>query len=263
MMKLRLWFVASLAHFRAHWSSRSNFWSGILGMIVNNCLALGTIWAMLFAGRPELSDDSYAYACMTLVNMSGWGVIHIFLGGWTDLHQQIESGALDTALLTPRGPLAVSSIANSYLPAWGDLIMGVVGIAFLAAWKFGALFFVHGLLMIGFASLAFAGIFIAVGSIAFWARRADKIWSPVMMMVISFNSYPVFDSLGDPLKWLVLFAPLTAIGVIPSRFLLAPDLEILAAECAAAGFLALGGWILFRRGLRRYQSTPSFNGHRV
>lgn len=83
------------------------------------------------------------------------------------------------------------------------------------------------------------------------------------MVVISFNSYPIFDALGHPLKWLFLLAPLTAVGVIPSRYLLRPDFETLAAELVAAALIAIGGVLIFRTGLRRYQSTPTFVGQRL
>jgi ABC-type uncharacterized transport system permease subunit len=232
-------------------------------MLVNNAIALGTIWAMLFAGRPELSEQSSAYACMTLVNMTAWGFLHIFLGGWIELGAQIDGGGLDTALMTPRSPLAMTSITQSYIPAWGDLVMGIVGLLVLAVTKHGPLFFLHGLLMSALAALALGGLFITIGSLGFWARRNERLTNTLVMMVISVNSYPVFDSLGDPLKWLLLFAPVTVVGVIPARFLIHPDLATLAAETAGAIVLFGLARSLFRRGLRRYQSTPAFTGART
>ncbi len=261
-ISLRIWFLSARAHFGAHWSSPSHFWSGFLGMFVNNCIALGTIWAMLFAGRPELTEQSHAYACTALVNMAGWGVIHLFLGGWIDLGNQIESGSLDSALMTPRSPLTMTSLTQSYLPAWGDLIMGVVGLGALAFLRYGLIFLLHSVLMIALAALAFGGIFLAIGSLAFWARRNDRLSNTLVMMILSFNSYPIFDSIGDPLKWMILLAPLTAVGVIPSRFLLHPTWSSLGAEIVAASGMAWFGVFLFKRGLRRYQSTPAFSGAR-
>ncbi len=260
---IRLWILASRAHLRAHWSSPSHFWSGFLGMLVNNAIALGTIWAMLFAGRPELGEQSAAYACMTLVNMTAWGFLHIFLGGWIELGSQIDGGGLDSALMTPRPALVMTSITQSYIPAWGDLVMGLGGLVILATVKYGPLFFLQGLLMSALAAAALSGIFILIGSVGFWARRNERLTNTLVMMVISVNSYPVFDSLGDSLKWLLLFAPVTAVGVIPARFLLHPDAATLATEASGA-FLLFGlGAGIFRRGLHRYQSTPAFTGART
>ena len=259
---VRLLLLSSRAHLRAHWSTPSHFWSGFIGMLINNAISLGTIWAMVFAGRPDLSEQSRAFACMTLVNMTGWGFLHIFLGGWADLGNQIDGGALDSALMTPRSALGMTALTASYIPAWGDLVMGVGGIIFLALTEYGALFLVHGLLMSAFAAMAFSGLFIIIGSIGFWARRNDRLSNTLLMMIISVNSYPIFDSIGDPLKWLILFAPVTVVGVIPARFLLHPDMTTLAAEAVLAAAIFFGATWMFRRGLSRYQSTPMFTASR-
>jgi ABC-2 type transport system permease protein len=260
---IRLWFLSTRAHLLAHWSNPSHFWSGFIGMLVNNAIVIGTLWAMLFAGRPELSEQGAAFGGMTFVTMTSWGFIHIFLGGWTELGSQIDGGGLDSALMTPRAPLVLTALTASYIPAWGDFLMGIAGLAVMAATRYGPLFLLNGLLMSALAAAALGGVFILIGSLGFWARRNERLTNTLLMVIISVNGYPIFDSVGDSLKWLLVFAPLTVVGVIPARFLLHPDAATLAAETAAAMILFFGAIVIFRRGLRRYQSTPAFTGARA
>lgn len=56
------------------------------------------------------------------------------------MDQMISDGGLDLALMTPRNPFLILSIAKSSLPAWGDLLIGLWGILFFSV-KLGWLFF--------------------------------------------------------------------------------------------------------------------------
>jgi ABC-type uncharacterized transport system permease subunit len=259
--EMYLIYRATVAHFKTHWSSQANFWAGILGMLVNNSLTLLGIWAMLFAGKTGLDAARDQFLVMNFILMFTWGIIHVFLGGLVELDSQINGGGLDLALATPRNPLLVLSLTSSSLPAWGDLILGLIGII-IFTFQLGPLFLVNAMAIGLFALIALGAVFLGVGSMAFWFRRTEAMTSVILNMCLAFNTYPI-DTTGQAGRWMIFLLPLLLLGVMPANYVLNPTWELLAIEAAASiGFL-LAMLLVFWVGQKRYQSSAAMTAQRT
>jgi ABC-type uncharacterized transport system permease subunit len=240
-------------HFNSHWSSQSNFWIGITGMLVNNSLTLLGIWAMLFAGKASLIEARDTFFIMNSVLMLAWGVIHVFLGGVANLDTQINQGSLDLAMVTPRSPFLTLSLTSSDLPAWGDVILGGLGLV-IFSFHSGFLFFLHSLVMVFFACVSLYSFFLFSGSLAFWFRRTENAHAVLINMCLAFNTYPIFGGSESGSRWAIFLTPILLAGVIPASFLVQPTLELLALEVIGSLVVLFAAKKFFYLGMKRYQS---------
>ncbi|HPI41137.1 MAG TPA: ABC-2 family transporter protein [Pseudobdellovibrionaceae bacterium] len=258
---MRLIRLAISAHLRTQWSSQFNFWSGVLGMLVNNFMILVGVWAMLFAGKEQFLQERNNFFIMNFVLMFSWGVLHVFFGGITNLDQQIHKGFLDISLTHPRSPLLSMALTQSYLPAWGDVILGGVGLA-VFAYQLGWMFFIGALIMTISSFVALFAIYVLIGSLAFWFRRTETAYSMLVNMFLAFNTYPVIDGSVLSLRWTTFLIPLLLIGAIPSTYLQQPSVEVFLIEVVGSILLVLISYGVFRMGLLRYKSTAGIQFER-
>lgn len=255
-----LFIKSAIFHFQTHWSSRAHFWSGVLGMLVNNALTLLGIWAMLFAGKPDLDPARDVFLITNFLLMIGWGVVHVFLGGVTNLDQQINEGGLDLALVTPRAPFLLLSYSKSHLPAWGDVILGLIGIV-IYSFYYGPFFFAHSILATAVSTLSLYAFFLFIGCLAFWFRRTESANSVLLNICLAFNTYPVIDT-ASGLRWILFLSPILLAGVIPARAITNPSLELLGLEIVGGIILFILVRAFFYLGLKRYQSNSGMSGQR-
>jgi ABC-2 type transport system permease protein len=249
--------MASRFHFNSYWSTQSNFWSGVLGMILNNILVLVGIWAMVFTGKTDQKDAELAFLSMNFILMASWGIVHLLMGGLTELDQQINDGRLDLTLISPRAPLAVAMHSHFHLPSLGDLVFGLIGIAILG-FQNGLPFFVRSLVMVSSSCFALIGLFVLMGSISFWLRRTDAISNLIINVSLSFNVYPVIPiqqlGLNSP-KWILFVFPFLLLGVVPTRYLIEPTSAWLLTQLLGSLLFFCIAILVFKTGLRRYQSV--------
>ena len=250
---MKLLLRAAAYHWETHWSNPANFWSGVLGMIVNNVLTLLGIWAMLFAGKEALNDERDFFFLMNFIVMISYGFVHVFLGGISDLDKQINGGGLDLALTSPRSPFVLLSLTSSHLPAFGDLLMGILGVMMLGI-RGGWLMLANGVVMAFCAIVVMYSFLLIVGSMAFWFRRTEAIYSVMINMFLAFNTYPVVNTAGG-VRWVLFLLPVLMAGMIPAYYVLNPSWEVLAAEVGGSLLFAAFAKGVFYWGMRRYQSA--------
>jgi ABC-2 type transport system permease protein len=251
---MRLLLRSALFHFQTHWSNQAHFWSGVIGMMVNNSLTLLGIWAMLFAGKEALNQERDVFFVMNFLLMAAWGVVHVFLGGIGNLDKQINEGGLDLALTTPRSPFLMLSLTSSSLPAWGDLALGIAGLFAYAIKQHSFSLFLNGFLIGIFATLTVFSFFLAMGTLAFWFRRTEAAYSVLVNMFLAFNTYPVVNTSGG-MRWVLFLMPALMTGMIPAHYILAPSWAVLAAEAVGSVLLFFLAKALFHLGMRKYQSS--------
>lgn len=249
-----LLFKAAKFHILTHWSNQAHFWSGVLGMLVNNLMTLLGIWAMLFAGKAELNPDRDLFFVMNFILMAAWGVVHVFLGGVGAVEQQINEGGLDLALTTPRSPYLMLSITRSSVPAWGDLALGILGLAVYAVKHASPALFLQGLLIAVFATITVYSFFLAMGTLAFWFRRTEAAYSMLVNMFLAFNTYPLIGT-GGGFRWVMFLLPALMAGMIPAHYVLAPSWPVLLAEAGGSVLSYVFAIACFRLGMRKYQSA--------
>ena len=110
-----------------------------------------------------------------------------------------------------------------------------------------------------------AGLFLALGSTAFWFTKSRPLISGGMMLVDRTTYYPV-SVYPAMVQWVMtLLIPLAFIGYYPAKYLLGyrasgdflEKLPYLLAPVLAGSVVFLAGLAIFYRGYERYESTGS------
>lgn len=253
-MRSRLIRSALLYNLDAHRANPANLIAGAVGMIVNNVIFLAGLWAMLFAGKPTNDKLLPYYLSLICVVTTSYGLVNFFAGGLRWLGALISDGGLEPLLATPRDPVLLAGLSRSQAVSLGDLAMGTVGLAFVAM-KLGVWVGLECAAATAISALAFAALFIACGSLSFFIPRGNQVGDLVIEMTISLSVYPTSKMFAGSGRWLLLLTPAALTAILPLE----------AVEKAGAGtfLLALSmaslffwlSLLLFRVGVRRYQSV--------
>jgi ABC-2 type transport system permease protein len=170
-------------------------------------------------------------------------------GGVRHLGRFIDDGNLDT-LLTQPAPVLVHALGLRSQPSgFGDLISGVIFIAWSGQVSWRMLPFIVA------AVLASAIVFF---SLAFWLGRVETVAAQLWELVITFSLYPE-PLFGGALR-VVLFTVLPAgfVGYIPARVAHAPTLiDVMMLTTGTVAYLSFAV-LIFERGVRRYASGSRF-----
>ena len=258
--------LAFKCHWRAHRSTSINFWSGIIGMIINNVLLLLGIWAMLFAGKDHLNSQKIYFFTINFVLMFAWGIFHILFGGLALLANLIHTGGLDRHMLSGRPIWLSVATLRSDLACWGDIVIATCGFAVLFYYH-GWLFAFGTILMLAMATLALMFTYVAIGTLGFWISRSGELNNVLINAFLAINSYPVLDPKSNH-KVFMFLIPALAAGMIPGEFLntlLTPlayplVLKWIAYEGLGTAVIGAIAFALFHWGLKHYQSSPFYTG---
>ena len=177
-------------------------------------------------------------------------------GGVRHLGRFIDDGDLDTLLTQPRSVLVHALGLRSQPAGFGDLISGVIFIAWSGQVSWRMLPFIVAAVLA--SAIVFAASGIVFFSLAFWLGRVETVAAQLWELVITFSLYPE-PLFGGALR-LVLFTVLPAgfVGYIPARVVQAPTLlDVTMLTMGTAAYLSLA-LLVFERGLRRYASGSRF-----
>ncbi len=231
---------------------RGAFLLQVFGMLLNDVMLL-FFWWVLFTRLPLLRGWDLA-GVMTIYGVVafGFGVANVVCGNASSVARIIASGDLDYYLALPADPLLHLLVARMSLPAWGDLVFGLV--VFLVAapgnWMNLPLFLLTGLLS-GSILVSFA---VLVGSLAFWLGNAENLAMQMRNALLTFGLYPVDIFPGAVRLLLYTLVPAALVGSVPAGLLTEFSWARLAGLAAfAVGSIAVA-WLAFRLGLRRYES---------
>jgi ABC-2 type transport system permease protein len=138
------------------------------------------------------------------------------------------------------------------LPAWGDLLFGLI--VFLVAapksWASLPLFLFLGAL----TGLIFVAFGVLVGSLAFWVGNADNLAAQAVNSLITFSLYPI-DLFPGAVQWLLYtLIPAAFVGSLPASLLSHFSWGRLGILVAFTAGVLVAARILFQEGLRRYAS---------
>lgn len=245
-------FLYARLNLAGHMEFRAAFFSQTLGMILNNALVLA-FWALYFAQFPRVSGWTLADVVrLWAVVAAGFGLSNAIFGNGRFVAQIIAQGQLDYYLLLPADPLLHLLISRMGLASWGDFFFGVLAYAVVGPWTPSALALFVLLVLTACAILT--AYWAILGSLAFWLGNADTLSTQASNALINFSTYPggIFRGLARVLTFTVL--PAAFVGHVPAQLLRASNAADLAAVLAFAVGSCTLAWLLFRLGLRRYQS---------
>lgn len=253
-MRRELRFLAALwrANLQAALEYRAAFLTQVVGMALNNGLAF-LFWVVFFDRFEQVAGYGLRDVAMIYgVAACCFGLGIYLFGNATALAEIIGEGRLDYYLALPRPALLHALASRSVASGLGDVSYGVLTFVALGPHTLdGAARFA---LAVAAGAAVFVGFMVIVSSLAFWMGAASQVSGQAVMAIITFATYPI--SLFDGPSRLLLFTvmPAALIGAVPASFVRAfgwPELGLLAA--GAAAFLGLAA-LVFRQGLRRYES---------
>ncbi len=251
------WNLIRLA-LKYHWDSQKsnpvNLLAGTFGMIINNVIILWGLWAMLFDGKPDAQLLTIYFLSLNAMVTIAWGSICFFFGGVRSIAEYVEEGTLEPMLATPRQPLLLVGISQSITPALGDLIQGACNLV--------ALFFMApvslALRCIAFtlvSGVAFLGLFILTGSIAFFVKRGNALANLLLETNLSLSFYPTGKVFTDKGRILLFLTPAAVTGVLPMSAIENGSWESATISALAAGLFLWFSVQVFSLGLKRYQTA--------
>jgi ABC-2 type transport system permease protein len=231
---------------------RGAFLLQVVGMILNNSMLL-FFWWILFGRLPTLRGWTLSQVMVLYALVAfGFGVANVVCGNAFLVARTIVRGELDYYLALPADPLVHLLVSRMSLPGWGDLVFGLV--VFLVAapgrWASLPLFLLLGLI----AGLVLVAFSVLVGSLAFWVGNADNLAAQAINALITFGIYPL-EIFPGAIQWLLYtLIPAAFIGSLPAALLSEFDWGRLALLVSASAALVLLARLVFRWGLRRYES---------
>lgn len=231
---------------------RVAFLSQTIGMMLNDFMYF-VIWIIFFDRFRDvrgwgLNDMYVTYGVLA----TSFGLVSILFGNAFNLSDIISKGRLDYYLSFPR-PVLLHAVASRMIASGvGDFSYGFVsyGLSGFFTWD-GLLRFILGSLL---AAVVFAAFLILIQSLAFWLGIMSNLSALALNAMLTFGIYPI--TLFDNYAKLILFTiiPAALMGAIPAEFIRAFTWQTLAQLLVGAIVFLLIAIIVFRLGLRRYES---------
>lgn len=164
----------------------------------------------------------------------------------------IAQGQLDYYLTLPKDVLLHVLVSRMSLSGWGDIAFGLLALGVAAWW--GLVSIPLALLLVLLSAAVLLGFEVLIGSLGFYMGSGEAAGTQAHMAMIHFTTYP--GSIFKGWVRVLLFTALPAgfVAYLPVELLKAFDplgMAALVAFCAGLWVLAV---LVFRRGLRRYES---------
>jgi len=231
---------------------RVAFISQTIGMILNDGVYF-LVWIIFFDRFKDIRGWQLTDMFLVFgVSASAFGLAGILFGNAFNLGEIIVNGRLDYYLSLPR-PTLLHVLASRAVPSgFGDFLYGFV--SYLASGQFSIDGLGRFVLAVILATVIFITFLVIVQSLAFWLGTGGTFTGIAINAMVTFALYPI--TLFNNTAKLVLFilVPAAFMGAVPAGFVRSFSWSTLGLmSLAAAGFLSLAV-LLFRLGLRRYES---------
>jgi ABC-2 type transport system permease protein len=240
------------ANFQGALEYRLSFFSQVFSMLLNDIMWI-IFWLAYFSRFPLVAGWGRDEIVMLwAVVAAGFGLATALCGNLFRLATMIAGGELDFYLALPKPVLTHTLVSRMNLTAPGDilfgtLVFGVVVQPSAAQW-----------LLFGLFTLTTAAIFVGFGiitqSLSFWLGNAEGLAAQFANAMIAFSTYPTVIFNGAVKLALFTILPAGFIGYVPVQLLRAFSPALLAGLLAFTAGILLLAWLVFRAGLRRYES---------
>jgi ABC-2 type transport system permease protein len=231
---------------------RVAFLTQSIGMILNDGVYF-LVWVIFFDRFKDvrgwqLTDMFIVFG----VSAGAFGLAGMLFGNAFNLGEIIVNGRLDYYLSFPR-PILLHVLAGRSVPSGlGDFLYGFI--SFFMSGKFSLDSLVRFILALVLATIVFVSFLVIVQSLTFWLGTGDTLTGMAINAMVTFALYPItlFNNAAKLILFLVI--PAAFMGAVPAGFVRTFSWTLLCQMClAAVGFLALA-LLIFRLGLRRYES---------
>ena len=254
------------ARIRSQLEYRVSFALNLLGASLISFLDFAGI-LVLFERVDALGEWTVAEVALLYgVSSVAFALTDLAIGHLDALPTMIRQGEFDVILIRPLGSLFQVVSSDFALRRLGKAAQGlavlVVALVVLDLdWTAGRAAMLVG--MVVFGALIFAGIWVALATVAFWLIDSQEVANAFTYGGNFLAQYPV-NIFGPWLRRLVIFVlPLAFVSYFPSLYVLGKDdpLDLPRALQFASPLAALvsvvAGGLLWRAAVRHYRSTGS------
>ncbi len=231
---------------------RVAFITQILGMILNNGFYF-VFWIIFFERFKEIRgwglNDMFLVFGITAAS---FGVVSFFFGNTFTLSEVIAGGRLDYYLSLPRPVMLHTLASRSISSGLGDLLYGIL--SFIMSGPVTLARSGRYLLAVMLASMVFMAFMVCAHSLTFWLGHAGALARLLLNAMLTFALYPIrlFDG---PAKFLLFtIIPAALMGALPAALVQRLTWQNLGGLALGAALLLLLSMLIFRAGLRRYES---------
>jgi ABC-2 type transport system permease protein len=233
------------------WANRSAFWTQVVIMAVND-LAWIVFWLLFFrrVGAVRGWDADGVLLLLSVVTTAAGLVLGVFANA-RSIGRLVAGGELDAALSLPVPTLPYLLVRRVNPSNIGDVLFGVT--LFIVAGSPTPVRVVLFLFGVAAAAVLLIGFLVLTGSSAFFAGRDDA--SELSFQgILLLSSYPV-DVFGGLAKvFMYTLLPAAFVASVPAKQMQSFSLPVALLTVAVSAAFAVGGWVAFTRGLRRYTS---------
>jgi len=252
MKEIKFLFAIWKANLQSAMEYRISFLTQMFGMILNNFMYFA-IWIIFFDRFEDVRGWGVNDMYVTFgVLASAFGLVSVFFGNTFMLSEVISKGRLDYYLSMPR-PVLLHTVASRMISSGvGDFFYGFIsyGLSGYLTWD-GLARYVLAMLL---AATVFAAFLILTQSLSFWFGMMSNFSNLVLNAMLTFGIYPI--TLFDSYAKLILFTiiPAALMGAVPAEFIREFTWQTLGQLLfGAVAFLGVA-ILVFRLGLRRYES---------
>jgi ABC-2 type transport system permease protein len=245
---LRVYKAYLLLHLKTAMEYRMNFFIQSLFMVLNDSLWL-FIWYFLFAYFQTINGYGMADAMLVFgISALAYGLVAVFFGNRRRVWELVADGRLDFYLSLPVDELFHALISKSAESGVGDIIFGIVLIAVVAPERLllGIVVSMLGAIVL----LAFGNL---IDSLGFFMQNPKAATKSLSNFVIGFATWPI-DVYGGATRAVLYFIPIAFISTVPHNILVDFGWVQLGGLTLVAFTLLLLSVLVFKWGLRRYES---------
>lgn len=258
-MKLYMKLLAAYVQARAEYPK--NFAVSVIMVLPYQFVTLFILWGIFVSFDSMMGWNFYELAVLSAMLQLVTGVANGFFRQFRVMEELIIDGELDIYLVRPRSvifQLAVREV--DLISLFGKALPSMVILIFALGkldvhWT--AIRFLFLMWTVIFGSVLFASIFLIIGSLSFFFYRTNEICMTLLYSLQDFVNYPVCIYDRGIRMFISVIFPLAFVNYYPVIFLKTNNYMIVATMVLIAGIAIALSTLVWRYGLKHYQSTGS------
>jgi ABC-2 type transport system permease protein len=242
-----------------------NFITGVIGVAVVGLVNFVLIWVLTRNVPTVAGWDFYELVFLSSIFQVTHAFFILTFQQIRRIERVIRQGEFDRFLVRPLNPLFQYSTFSLTFAGFGDLLSGIIGLAYAAPhvthWNTLSLAYLL-IVMVSGATIQWS-IYTLVGCIAFWSLQADGARTIINPFVFQFNQFPltIYNKLIQVILTFIL--PIGFISFYPSSMFFGKEAEVpfspfmVYAPPVVAFVMAWVTYKLWNLGINAYKGAGS------
>ncbi len=239
-------------HIKTAMEYRMNFFVQSILMILNDAMWL-IVFYFLFSAFGTINGYDVNYA-ITLFGITAlaYGILAVIFGNRRNLSSITTEGGFDYYLSTPIDELFHALISKSSYEGFGDILFGITVLAIFSknVWI--------GICVSIIGAAVLLGLMIAIETLGFYLQRPRNATRGLHSITIGFSAWPI-DVYNSAVKTVIYISTIAFISTVPYHIIVNPSWSEFITLCTVAFVVLSIGILLFKFGLRKYESGNLMN----